>query len=91
MKVRRFYLSSRANILLISNKGDDCMNDKKKALISAVLCSICALIWIIVGFANFSKLTGTTVLILIICAAIAFAVGAVIWFVRFLRYSKKCK
>ena len=62
------------------------MNDKKKALISAALCSICALIWIIVGFANFSKLTGTTVLILIICAAIAFAVGAVIWFVRFLRY-----
>ena len=64
------------------------MNDKKKALISAVLCSICALIWIIVGFANFSKLTGTTVLILIICAAIAFVVGAVVWFIRDMKLDK---
>ncbi len=64
------------------------MNDKKKALISAVLCSICALIWLIVGFVNFSKLTGTTVLILIICAAIAFAVGAVIWFIRYVKLGK---
>ena len=64
------------------------MNDKKKALFSAVLCSICALIWIIVGFANFSKLTGTTVLILIICAAIAFVVGAVVWFIRYMKLDK---
>lgn len=64
------------------------MNDKKKALISAVLCSICALIWIIVGFANFSKLTGTTVLILIICAAIAFVVGAVLGFIRYMKLDK---
>ena len=64
------------------------MNDKKKALTSAVLCSICALIWIIVGFANFSKLTGTTVLILIICAAIAFVVGAVVWFIRYMKLDK---
>ena len=64
------------------------MNDKKKTLISAVLCSICALIWIIVGFANFSKLTGTTVLILIICAAIAFVVGAVVWFIRYMKLDK---
>ncbi len=64
------------------------MNDKKKALISAVLCSICALIWLIVGFANFSKLTGTTLLILIICAAIAFVVGAIIWFIRYVKLGK---
>ena len=64
------------------------MNDKKKALISAMLCSICALIWIIVGFANFSKLTGTTVLILIICSAIAFVVGAVFWFIRYMKLDK---
>ena len=64
------------------------MNDKKKALISAVLCFIFALIWIIVSIINFGKLAGTTVLILIICAAIAFAVGAVIWFIRYVKLGK---
>ena len=64
------------------------MNDKKKALTSAVLCSICALIWIIVSIINLGKLAGTTVLILLICAAIAFLVGAIIWFIRYVKLGK---
>lgn len=64
------------------------MNDKKKALTSAILCSICALIWIIVSIINFGKLAGTTMLILLICATIAFVVGAIIWFIRYVKLGK---
>lgn len=64
------------------------MNDKKKALISAILCSICAVIWTILSIVNWSKLAGTTALILIICAAITSIGGAIIWFVRYKKLSK---
>ena len=64
------------------------MTDKKKALTSTGLCPICALIWIIVCFVNFRKLVGTTLLILIICAAIASITGAVAWFIRYLKLDK---
>lgn len=64
------------------------MNDKKKALISAILCSICAVIWTILSIVNWSKLAGTTALILIICAAITSIGGAVVWFIRYMKLDK---
>ena len=64
------------------------MNDKKKALISTILCFICAVIWTILSIVNWSKLAGTTALILIICAAITSVGGAIIWFVRYKKLGK---
>lgn len=64
------------------------MNDKKKALISTILCFICAVIWTILSILNWSKLAGTTALILIICAAISSIGGAIIWFVRYVKLGK---
>ena len=64
------------------------MNDKKKALISTILCFICAVIWTILSILNWSKLAGTTALILIICAAISSIGGAIIWFVRYVKLEK---
>lgn len=64
------------------------MNDKKKALISTILCFICAVIWTILSILNWSKLAGTTALILIFCAAISSIGGAIIWFVRYVKLGK---
>ena len=64
------------------------MTDKKKSLTSAVLCTICAVIWTIQSIVNWSKLAGTTALILIICAAITSVGGAIIWFVRYVKLGK---
>ena len=70
------------------DEGDDCMNDKKKALLSAILCSICAVIWTILSIVNWSEFAGTTAFILIICAAITYIVGAVVWFIRYMKLDK---
>lgn len=64
------------------------MTDKKKSFTSAVLCTICAVIWTILSIVNWSKLAGTTALILIICAAITSVGGAIIWFVRYVKLGK---
>ena len=64
------------------------MNAKKKALTSAILCFICAVIWTILSIVNLSKLAGTTSLILIICAAITSIGGAIIWFARYAKLGK---
>lgn len=64
------------------------MSDKKKELISTILCSICAVIWTILSIVNWNKLAGTTVLILIICAAIVSIGGVIVWFVRYMKLGK---
>lgn len=61
------------------------MKDRKKALVSAVLCSVCALIWTSLCLMNASKLAGTPVLAMMICAAVASAAGAIGWFIRYSR------
>ena len=64
------------------------MNNKKKALISTILCFICAVIWTILSIVNWNKLAGTTALILIICTAIVSIGGAIVWFVRYMKLGK---
>lgn len=64
------------------------MNNKKKALTSAVLCSVCALIWIIACLVNGDRLAGTTPLILMISAAVSSVCGAIIWFARYFKFDK---
>lgn len=67
------------------------MNDQKKALTSAVLCGVCALIWIIACLMHFEKLAGTSVLIMMICAAIASVISAIVWFIRYVKLNKSNK